>query len=144
MMGLIFKKESASDVFHTGPMIGHLTGINGQSGVSIKTKLDPTIQPFLHDHQIDGTPVAYLSNWVRVDACPGTPAGCTVNANGCPSDSDGDTVCDAIDNCPSVPNTDQANGDFPSSAEFHGRIATIRNTDTTQLANITAAPITYQ
>ena len=28
-----------------------------QSGLKIETTLDPAIQPFLHDHQIDGTPV---------------------------------------------------------------------------------------
>jgi hypothetical protein len=28
-----------------------------QSGLSVETTLDPAIQPFLHDHQIDGTPV---------------------------------------------------------------------------------------
>ena len=27
------------------------------SGLTIETTLDPALQPFLHDHQIDGTPV---------------------------------------------------------------------------------------
>ena len=27
------------------------------SGLTIETTLDPRLQPFLHDHQIDGTPV---------------------------------------------------------------------------------------
>jgi OmpA-OmpF porin, OOP family len=34
------------------------------------------------------------------DQCPGTPAGVTVNANGCPPDSDGDGVPDHMDQCP--------------------------------------------
>src|SRR5262245_50065196 len=29
----------------------------------------------------------------------------------CPADSDGDGTCDALDNCPAVPNADQANLD---------------------------------
>ena len=38
-------------------MIGKLASISLQSGLTIETTLDPAIQPFLHDHQIDGTPV---------------------------------------------------------------------------------------
>ncbi len=41
----------------SGPMIGKMTGASLQSGLKIETALDPAIQPFLHDHQIDGTPV---------------------------------------------------------------------------------------
>jgi OOP family OmpA-OmpF porin len=37
------------------------------------------------------------------DACPGTPAGATVDAAGCPKDSDGDGVWDGIDRCPDTP-----------------------------------------
>ena len=40
-----------------GPMIGKLAGMGLYSGLAIETTLDPAIQPFLHDHQIDGTPV---------------------------------------------------------------------------------------
>jgi len=40
-----------------GPMIGKLAGLSLQSGLTIETTLDPAIQPFLHDHQIDGTAV---------------------------------------------------------------------------------------
>ena len=36
----------------------------------------------------------------RRDACPGTPAGALVGANGCPLDSDRDGVADGIDRCP--------------------------------------------
>ena len=39
----------------------------------------------------------------RRDKCPGTPRGCTVDANGCPIDSDGDGVCDGPDQCPNTP-----------------------------------------
>ena len=38
-------------------MIGKITSMALQSGLTIETTLDPAIQPFLHDHQIDGTPV---------------------------------------------------------------------------------------
>jgi OOP family OmpA-OmpF porin len=34
------------------------------------------------------------------DQCPGTPAGVSVDANGCPPDSDGDGVPDHMDQCP--------------------------------------------
>jgi len=40
-----------------GPIIGKLAVAGLQSGLKIETTLDPAIQPFLHDHQIDGTPV---------------------------------------------------------------------------------------
>ena len=39
----------------------------------------------------------------RTDECPGTPRGATVDARGCPSDSDGDGVYDGIDQCPGTP-----------------------------------------
>ena len=38
-------------------MVGKIAGVGLQSGLKIETTLDPAIQPFLHDHQIDGTPV---------------------------------------------------------------------------------------
>lgn len=37
------------------------------------------------------------------DACPGTPEGVQVDAQGCPIDSDGDGVADYMDNCPNTP-----------------------------------------
>jgi NAD(P)-dependent dehydrogenase (short-subunit alcohol dehydrogenase family) len=40
-----------------GPMVGKITSINAQRGLVIETVLDPKKQPFLYDHQIDGTPV---------------------------------------------------------------------------------------
>ena len=40
-----------------GPMTGAITGMGLHCGLTIETTLDPKIQPFLHDHQIDGKPV---------------------------------------------------------------------------------------
>ncbi len=40
-----------------GPMIGKLAALGMQSGITIETMLDPAVQPFLHDHQIDGIPL---------------------------------------------------------------------------------------
>jgi NAD(P)-dependent dehydrogenase (short-subunit alcohol dehydrogenase family) len=40
-----------------GPMIGKIVSMGLHHGLTIETTLDPTIQPFLHDHQIGGTPV---------------------------------------------------------------------------------------
>lgn len=37
------------------------------------------------------------------DRCPDTPAGCVVDENGCPVDSDKDGVCDGRDKCPDTP-----------------------------------------
>jgi OOP family OmpA-OmpF porin len=39
----------------------------------------------------------------KKDKCAGTPAGATVNADGCPSDADGDGVFDGIDRCANSP-----------------------------------------
>jgi acyl transferase domain-containing protein/NAD(P)-dependent dehydrogenase (short-subunit alcohol dehydrogenase family) len=40
-----------------GPMLGKVASANLYNGLTIETALDPTLQPFLHDHQIEGTPV---------------------------------------------------------------------------------------
>jgi hypothetical protein len=40
-----------------GPMVGKITGMGLYSGLTMETTLDPTVQPFLYDHRIDGTPV---------------------------------------------------------------------------------------
>jgi NAD(P)-dependent dehydrogenase (short-subunit alcohol dehydrogenase family) len=40
-----------------GPMVGKITGMGIHSGLTMETTLDPTAQPFLYDHRIDGTPV---------------------------------------------------------------------------------------
>jgi len=39
----------------------------------------------------------------RVDNCPNTPKGCTVDRYGCHSDTDGDGVCDGVDQCANTP-----------------------------------------
>jgi len=41
----------------TGPMVGKIASMSLYDGYSTETTLDPTVQPFLHDHQIAGTPV---------------------------------------------------------------------------------------
>ena len=41
----------------SGPMIGTVTAATLYGGLTIQTTLDPKVQPFLYDHQIDGTPV---------------------------------------------------------------------------------------
>jgi acyl transferase domain-containing protein len=40
-----------------GPMIGKITAVSLHRGLTIETTLNPAIQPFLRDHQIDGTAV---------------------------------------------------------------------------------------
>ena len=45
------------DIMSQGPMIGKIASMGLHHGLTIETTLDPRIQPFLHDHQIDGTPV---------------------------------------------------------------------------------------
>ncbi len=40
-----------------GPVIGKIACVSLQGGLKIETTLAPAIQPFLHDHQIDGIPV---------------------------------------------------------------------------------------
>ncbi|MDD4072387.1 MAG: OmpA family protein [Desulfobacterales bacterium] len=39
----------------------------------------------------------------KLDRCPGTPKGVTVDSNGCPVDSDGDGISDDLDRCPNTP-----------------------------------------
>jgi acyl transferase domain-containing protein/NAD(P)-dependent dehydrogenase (short-subunit alcohol dehydrogenase family) len=40
-----------------GPMIGKVASMGLYSGLVVESTLDPKVQPFLYDHQIDGTPV---------------------------------------------------------------------------------------
>ncbi|HTR65196.1 MAG TPA: polyketide synthase dehydratase domain-containing protein, partial [Terriglobales bacterium] len=47
---------SAEKLFQ-GPMLGKIASAGLFSPLTIETTLDPKIQPFLYDHQIDGTPV---------------------------------------------------------------------------------------
>ncbi|MGB2602719.1 MAG: SDR family NAD(P)-dependent oxidoreductase [Candidatus Sulfotelmatobacter sp.] len=49
--------EASKSSLTPGPMIGKITSVGLQRGLTIETSLDPAIQPFLHDHQIEGTPV---------------------------------------------------------------------------------------
>src|SRR5258705_4625222 len=39
----------------------------------------------------------------RIDHCPDTPPGCTVDKWGCETDADRDGVCDGRDQCPDTP-----------------------------------------
>ncbi|MBV9087549.1 MAG: SDR family NAD(P)-dependent oxidoreductase, partial [Acidobacteriaceae bacterium] len=40
-----------------GAMVGEIKSVGLYSGITIDTTLDPSVQPFLYDHKIDGTPV---------------------------------------------------------------------------------------
>ena len=40
-----------------GPMLGEIASIGVNSGITIRATLDPSVQPFLFDHRIDGTAV---------------------------------------------------------------------------------------
>ena len=40
-----------------GPMLGKISKASIYAGLAVETTLDPALQPFLHDHQIDNTPV---------------------------------------------------------------------------------------
>ncbi|HEX5132885.1 MAG TPA: OmpA family protein [Candidatus Krumholzibacteria bacterium] len=68
-----------------------------QSTSSSKIIYDMTTPwPFRHVKAGDTDGDGILDN---KDMCPGTPAGATVDANGCPVDSDGDGVPDGVDRC---------------------------------------------
>jgi acyl transferase domain-containing protein len=41
----------------SAPMLGHARGIDTRGELTFETELDPKLQPFLYDHQIEGTPV---------------------------------------------------------------------------------------
>jgi hypothetical protein len=62
MMGAEFDETggldpASVDLSGTGPMIGRITGMGIHTGLSAEVDLDPTVQPFLNDHRIDGTAV---------------------------------------------------------------------------------------
>ncbi len=62
MMGAEFDEtgglDTASvDTSAAGPMIGRVTGMGLLTGLTAQVDLDPTVQPFLNDHRIDGTAV---------------------------------------------------------------------------------------
>jgi hypothetical protein len=48
---------AAGAIVKAGPMIGTLSAMPLYRGLVVETTLDPKLQPFLRDHQIDGTPV---------------------------------------------------------------------------------------
>ncbi len=48
---------SAERLAEQGPMVGKIAGMGLHRGLTMETTLDPTAQPFLYDHRIDGTPV---------------------------------------------------------------------------------------
>ena len=50
-------EKSSESLAKQGPMVGRITGVGVYSGLMMETTLDPKQQPFLYDHQIDGTPV---------------------------------------------------------------------------------------
>jgi acyl transferase domain-containing protein/acyl carrier protein len=54
--GLDIAALAASGKFQ-GPMVGKMTGVGIYSGLTMETTLDPKLEPFLYDHQIDGIPV---------------------------------------------------------------------------------------
>jgi malonyl CoA-acyl carrier protein transacylase/NAD(P)-dependent dehydrogenase (short-subunit alcohol dehydrogenase family) len=51
------KRSPAQGPAGCGVMIGKIASAGLYSPLTIETTLDPAVQPFLHDHQIDGTPV---------------------------------------------------------------------------------------
>ncbi len=53
----VTQAQSPEQVLPEGPMIGAVTGMSLEHGLTIETTLDPSAQAFLYDHQIDGTPV---------------------------------------------------------------------------------------
>jgi outer membrane protein OmpA-like peptidoglycan-associated protein/opacity protein-like surface antigen len=70
--------------------------------------------PVVADSDNDGVPD-------KTDQCPNTPAGCTVDANGCPKDADNDSVCDGVDQCPNTPAGTQVNAQgCPMDADNDG------------------------
>jgi len=48
---------SQEHVAAQGPMLGKIASVGLFKPLTVETVLDPTVQPFLHDHKIDGTPV---------------------------------------------------------------------------------------
>lgn len=49
--------SAANGASPSGPMIGRIAGMSLHHGLTIETTLDPTAQPFLYDHKIDGKAV---------------------------------------------------------------------------------------
>jgi acyl transferase domain-containing protein/NAD(P)-dependent dehydrogenase (short-subunit alcohol dehydrogenase family)/acyl carrier protein len=55
--GLDPSSAEVGEHFKAGPMVGKVASMNLHDGYSIETTFDPPAQPFLHDHEIEGTPV---------------------------------------------------------------------------------------
>ena len=51
------RAQTPDEILPEGPMIGVVSGMSLEQGLTVETTLDPATQPFLYDHQIDGTPV---------------------------------------------------------------------------------------
>ncbi|MFN2360475.1 MAG: OmpA family protein [Marinobacter sp.] len=66
----------------------------GLSFAFSRTLSEPTPEPMDADN--DGVPDSR-------DQCPGTPAGASVDSNGCERDDDGDGVANSKDQCPNTP-----------------------------------------
>jgi len=49
--------DQEAKVVAQAPMIGRIAKASVFNAITVETTLDPALQPFLHDHQIDGTPV---------------------------------------------------------------------------------------
>lgn len=74
-----------------------------------KSEAAPMAQPVAQAApQTDSDGDGVLDN---ADACPNTPPGVKVDANGCPLDSDRDGVYDYLDKCPGTPEGVQVNSD---------------------------------
>jgi hypothetical protein len=62
-LGIMMNEWDASGGLDTtdaplrGPMLGKIAGMSPQGVLTVETTLDPAVQPFLHDHQIEGKPV---------------------------------------------------------------------------------------
>jgi acyl transferase domain-containing protein/NAD(P)-dependent dehydrogenase (short-subunit alcohol dehydrogenase family)/acyl carrier protein len=56
-LDVVALENSSEWLAKQGPMVGRITGVGVYSGLMMETTLDPKQQPFLYDHQIDGTPV---------------------------------------------------------------------------------------
>jgi hypothetical protein len=56
-LGVLLEETARPVTLASGPMRGDEATITLGEGLAITTALDPTRQPFLHDHRIDGTPV---------------------------------------------------------------------------------------
>ncbi|MBV8050250.1 MAG: SDR family NAD(P)-dependent oxidoreductase, partial [Acidobacteriaceae bacterium] len=49
--------DASANLIPQGPMAAKIASAGVYNGITVETTLDPALQPFLHDHQIDRTPV---------------------------------------------------------------------------------------